>query len=71
MADISKERKFLHDIATPITVMKGSVNRVLKSFRENKTDAEKELCIDRLERAMKAIENLENLHADHKALISE
>lgn len=59
--DHSSERKFLHDLATPISICK----LTLKVVRE-----EIEKVMDRLGKIEKALESIENLHADHKAEIT-
>ena len=61
-------RKFLHDFATPLTIAKGALRKTLKEI-ETDQGGDRELCKDRLKKAVKAIEELEALHADFRASI--
>jgi hypothetical protein len=62
------ERKFLHDIATPITLIRLNARRLLKSVTEL-DPASKDIKL--VEGILKSITDLENLHAEHKAHISK
>jgi hypothetical protein len=65
---ISDERKFLHDIATPISIVRLLAKRLLK------------LCVDRqgtetetklIEQILGAVDAMEKLHANHKLKLEE
>ena len=66
----AEDRKFLHDLATPLTVVKQLVKRTLAELLEPSAAGTLEKQIDRMQRTMKAIEQMETLHADQKAKIS-
>lgn len=63
--DLQSDRKFLHDLATPITVAKTMVRKVTAELGQ-KADEELQAQIKRLESALIALEQIEHLHADQK-----
>lgn len=65
---ISDERKFLHDIATPISILRLHAKRLLKLCVERKgNEVETKL----LEQILGAVTTMETLHANHKSKIEE
>jgi hypothetical protein len=66
-----ESRMFLHDTATPLTVARGALRRVQTELaKEGQEVFDKAVCIDRLTKAFKAINQLEAFHAQHKERIS-
>jgi len=61
------ERKFLHDIANHIVVAHGMSSFVHKALKENRPLEEKD--IDRLERAIEAINKMTALLKERRALL--
>lgn len=61
------ERKFLHDIANSLVVAHGMSSFVLRAMKENKPIEEKD--IDRLERAVEAINKMSALLKERRALL--
>lgn len=70
MNEISKERKFLHDIATPIAGLKLTINRIYKSMHTGEPKMSNEQIVDRLGKCSEMIKQLEDLHADFKTKIT-
>lgn len=66
---ISKERKFLHDIATPISIVKLTVKKVINNLEAGAIDPQKDM--ERLQKISAAIQTLEEMHAAHKIEITE
>ena len=62
-----ENRKFLHDLATPLTVAKQSIKRTLAELRELQPEGSKQ--IERLQKTFEAIEQMEKLHSDFKMII--
>ena len=57
------ERKFLHDIATPISIIRLHAKRLKKTIEErNPSEVESKL----LAQILKSIEDLEDLHSERK-----
>ena len=71
MSDLPPERKFLHDIATPIAVIRLSLKKVSKDLSTKEQPAETAMILTTLERALRALDQLESLHAEHKEFISK
>ncbi len=66
---MSQERKFLHDIATPITIIKLTLRKVIDEMGKGNADLAQHM--DRLAKVEKAVDRLEELHASHKLEISK
>ena len=72
MEQLSPERKFLHDLATPVAVLKSVLRRLQKEL--DNPDATKINMVyvkERLAKALTQIENIENLHAEHRGALRE
>jgi hypothetical protein len=68
IAELAKgERVFLHDMANHIVVAHGMANFVHRSLKDNKAVAEKD--IDRLERAIEAINKMTALLKERRNLL--
>jgi hypothetical protein len=66
--DDKDERKFLHDIATPISILKLHSVRLIKLFEERgATETEQRL----LKQIIKSIKSIEDLHASEKSRLSQ
>jgi hypothetical protein len=66
-----ESRMFLHDTATPLTVLRGALRRVQTELaKEGGQGFDKAVCLDRLTKALSAIDQLEGFHAKHKEKIS-
>jgi len=63
------ERKFLHDIANHIVVAHGMSNFALRAMKENRPLEAKD--IDRLERAIEAINKMTALLKERRSLLHE
>lgn len=61
------ERKFLHDIANHIVVAHGMSSFVLRGLKQNKPIEVKD--IDRLEKAIEAINKMTSLLQERRALL--
>lgn len=61
------ERKFLHDMANHIVVAHGMSSFVQRSLKENKPIEEKD--IDRLDRAIEAINKMSALLKDRRSIL--
>ncbi len=72
MEDIPPERKFLHDLATPLTVAKGAIKKIQSEFtKTDGTELDRELCITRLNKTMESLKKIEDLHADFRAYLQQ
>jgi hypothetical protein len=64
------EREFLHALATPMAVLKIVVHKVDDSIRKPELAVGPEKQLEWLERCKRSLEQLEQLHADHKLRVS-
>jgi ribosome assembly protein YihI (activator of Der GTPase) len=75
MEDIPPERKFLHDLATPLVIIGQMTKRVKEEITQIKADPSNlsglEKTLERLEKILTAVKRIEDLHADHKSFISK
>jgi len=71
MENVSQERVFLHDLATPITAIRLLVKRQISELEDPSIEPNREKQLERLKKVLLAVEQLELLHADHKAKLSE
>jgi hypothetical protein len=65
----NENRKFLHDIATPITVLKLMIKSISNSLSQDQLEKNDKLK-NAIQRAQSAIAKIEELHANYKAEIS-
>lgn len=68
-----QDRVFLHDIATPLTILKLSISKLSQTLAspDCKLTAEERANTDKLiQRALNSVKKIEELHANHRALIS-
>jgi hypothetical protein len=65
-----EDRKFLHDIATPLTIMKMLSKGILSEIEGEKEPSSPEKQLARIQRVIDQIIVIENLHADQRARIS-
>lgn len=63
------ERKFLHDLATPMTVMRSMIKKSIADLSAEGAPADVSKLAARLAQALKSLEDVERLHADRKAEI--
>jgi hypothetical protein len=66
MEDVSSERKFLHDIATPITIASLLVQRLIKDRESEESQFSPQQTLEWLHKALAALKSLETMHADRK-----
>jgi hypothetical protein len=64
------ERKFLHDIAGPICILRIQVGIIIDELEKEPTSEFNAKLKNRLEKLLKAAHKLEVLHGDHKIAIS-
>ena len=64
----SNERKFLHDIATPISLLKLHSLSLIKIFYDRPSSEAEQRVLNKI---LKAIAALEELHADQRARIAK
>jgi hypothetical protein len=65
-----EQRKFLHDMATPLTVLKTILKRIEKDFQTKEANPElTKSSMERLQKAIESVQKIENMHADNKAQI--
>ena len=69
--NVSESRKFLHDISTPVSVLKLTLHRVLKSLNGDGPVLTQEQMAGRLKVASDEIDKLENRMANEKERISK
>lgn len=68
--EIEKEdREFLHSLATPITVAKTMIKNVHTNLATRTGDPDLVEQLKRMEKALNALQKIEELHADQKARI--
>jgi len=67
--EISPERKFLHDIAGPLTVMRLTLDRVIHAAKEDPQSLGEEDMVLRLEKVMASLKIIEDHHAQRRAEI--
>lgn len=60
------DKKFLHDLATPLSVAGSALKLLIKDLDDKVETSAKAKIFDRLERAIHAIEKMEAMHADFK-----
>lgn len=65
------DRKFLHDLASPITIAKMMVNKSIQELSKHENAAAFGKQIERLNKSLEAIEVAEKLHADFRIVIAE
>ena len=63
---VSEERSFLHQIATPMTI----VRLVLKKLDRSATELSPEQLHEQISKALHALEDMEQLHASRKEAIT-
>jgi signal transduction histidine kinase len=63
---LARQRTFIHDIATPVSVAQGMLNIVLSRL---KSQPESPIDMDKLEKAVKALEKLEGLIEDNRKFL--
>ena len=68
-AGISPERKFLHDLATPLMIARTMIKKTIAELKPHENEEYVVNSLRRLESALKAMESMEKLHADHKATL--
>ena len=62
-----EDRKFLHDLATPLTILKLRLKKLQSTFTSD--DASKSMVEDMFKQMYGAIEKIERLHAEQKEKI--
>jgi hypothetical protein len=62
-------KKFLHDLATPMTVIGTMIKRQLDEMKGAKPLSPPEHQIERMEKVLIALKKIELLHAEQKELI--
>lgn len=67
---ISSERKFLHDIANPIAILKLALTKIDQSYEKESAHLTPEQSREWIKKCLQSVGQLEKLHADHKASIS-
>jgi hypothetical protein len=66
-----ESRMFLHDTATPLTIVRGALRRIQTELSKNgEPGFDPAICLDRLGKAFSALDQLEGFHASHKARIA-
>lgn len=66
-----EDRKFLHDLATPLTVLRMVVTTLTKELSGEKPSRGTAGHVELLKKAIGALEKAEALHADQKSKIHE
>jgi len=66
----AEDRKFLHDLATPITVAKTMLRKCLKEISDHENSAQLIRQMERLEKSIDAIDQIEKMHAEQRSIIS-
>lgn len=68
---ISDERKFLHALSSPMIVIRAMTNKVMSELKAEIPNLSKAGLIARLDKVMDAVKSMEDMHAEHKALIHD
>lgn len=71
MAIYEEDRKFLHDMASPITIMRLSLTRLQGLIKDNPAISTSSKELEYIQRTLSALQGIEDLHADFKSKISE
>jgi len=66
MENISKERKFLHDIATPISIASLLLQRMIKDRESGEMKFTPEQTLEWLQKSLAALKSMEAMHAERK-----
>lgn len=64
------ERKFLHDLAAPLSLIRIQTALILKELEKAANSESNEKLKTRLQKINKSIGKMEELHANHKSKIS-
>ncbi|MEN9722963.1 MAG: hypothetical protein RJB38_949 [Pseudomonadota bacterium] len=64
-------RRFLHDLATPMAVMKILSKKLLSELEASGSGADFSKQIERARKICEQVDKMEALHADQKAFLSE
>ena len=65
----SADRKFLHDLATPLTIAKTLVKKQVEELGSLQLSPESKV-LERMQKILKALLEIERLHADQKIIIT-
>ena len=65
------QRKFLHDFATPLSILKLHTRRLIKMATLTPDDPNSKMQMKLLTQMTKALESMEELHAEFKSKIHE
>jgi len=71
MKELSPERTFLHELATPLAVIRVLTKRQIAELKNPATAQDREKQLERLQKILLALEKIEILHANHKDQISK
>ncbi len=66
---VSPERKFLHDMATPLAVIRLTLDRVIQMAKGDSKSIQEGDVLLRLEKVMASLKSIEDLHAFRRAEI--
>lgn len=64
------ETKFLHDIATPISIIGILTRKLVKEHQGEASSSDQGKQMERLAKILKAVESLEALHANRKSEVT-
>ncbi len=66
-----RETKFLHDIASPLAIAKIMLSNCIEELEQKSltTTPEQIRCLERIKKALNALNRIEDLHAAQKDLI--
>lgn len=65
-----EDREFLHKIATPLTVVKAILRNLMMEAQGKKQPVSAEAHLERIEKALEQLTEVEKAHADQKARIT-
>ena len=63
------DKKFLHELATPISVTSTALKMLVKDLDTILEPERKTKIFERLDRALRSVEKMEQLHADFKIAV--
>jgi hypothetical protein len=70
MQDNNEHRKFLHELANVLTILKANIRKVQKEFEAPEAhEIDRALCVQRLTKAMETMSRIEDLHASYYQVI--
>jgi hypothetical protein len=68
---LNSERKFLHDLASPLTIAKAHIKKVLLELQDLPPDEHQRMALERSQKVLDTLLMLEDLHASRRLEIHQ